>query len=336
MHSGHAAGFDCDHEGGSSPCLDANALWLAAAPARLVSMPDALPLVARRVSSGLGLEYLSRPVVAKARSPAADGREVPLVRDAVVATWLWAFGIGLGTELSAALPLTLHQEGSGAQGLVTQRSEPLPATALRDPRLSVGTSFLDLPPRSLVLGVGPLTGRFDLTLALPLGQTDRLAGNGSVTVAPRASTALRFAPGFVAASLGARWREPTGLAGARFGTAATVNVGIGVDLFGRELLTMSLEAWAAPELRAQTRTLPDGSSVGATLIPAEWLVSFRSMPLVRERLSLQLGAGTALPLSEERRYDSAGTVTEERFAGATAAAVRLVLMAKYEPPALEF
>jgi hypothetical protein len=328
-----AQGLQCD-AGAGSPCIDADALWLPAAPTRLLGVPNARTLPARRISSGLALGYLSRPIVVRASSPAPGGREVPVVRDAFIATWMWATGIGLGTEVTGELPLTLHQDGSGAAALVSQHAEPLPTTALRDPKLGIGVDVLELPPRSLGGGLGPLTARLDLGVALPLGQKDRLAGSRSGVLAPEGTSTLRFGRGFTAASVGLRWRGPTRLGGARFGTAAQAKIGIGVDVLEHEHLTASIEAWALPELGSQTRRLPDGSRIRATLVPAEWLLSLRSVPMAERGLSLQLGGGAALPLSQERRHDAAGVATQKTFSGMTSCAFRLVFVARYQPPAL--
>jgi hypothetical protein len=329
-----AWGKDCGATAAASPCVDADTLWLPAAPTRLVSMPNARALDTRRWSSGLAFTYLSRPIVAKASSPAPEGREVPVLRNAFVATWMWAFGIGLGTEVTGELPLTLHQEGSGPGALVSQHAQPLPPTALRDPKLGVGADVFELTPHTLGGGLGPLTGRLDLSIALPLGQKDRLAGSRSAVVAPHGTATLRVGRGFVAVSVGLRWRETTRLAGARLGTAAQATIGGGVNLLERELLSAGLEAWALPELASQTRRLPDGSTIQATLVPAEWILSLRSLPMSEHALSLQLGAGTALPLSAERRHDADGTATRETFSGVTSCALRVVFVARYQPPAL--
>ncbi|MBN1606079.1 MAG: hypothetical protein JW940_05570 [Polyangiaceae bacterium] len=326
-----ASSKECD-DGARSPCVDADALWLPAAPTRLISIPNARTLTARGVSSGLAFTYLSRPIVARASSPAPEGREVPVVRHASVATWMWAIGVGLGMELIAQLPLTLHQDGTGALALVSERARPLPSTALRDPKLGMGIDVFDLPSRSLGAGLGPLTGRFDLAMALPFGQKDRLAGSRSAVVAPEGTTTLRLGRTFMAASVGLRWRQPSRLSEARFGTAAQTSIGIGVDLLEHERLSTSIEAWALPELGSQTRTLPNGSTIEATLVPAEWLLSLRSAPMGEQGLSLQVGGGAALPLSSERRHDAAGTATEETFSGMTSCAVRLVFVARYQPP----
>jgi hypothetical protein len=330
----HAEGSECDRTGASSTCIDADALWLRAAPTRLISVPNGRVLSARRMSSGLAISYLSRPIVTKASSPAPDGREVAVVRNAFVATWLWAFGLGLGTEVSGELPLTLHQQGSGASALVSQDASPLPATALRDPKLGIGVDVFESSSHDLGAGLGPLTGRFDLGIALPLGQKDRLAGSGSAVLAPEATTTLRFGRSFIAVSVGLRWRQPARLSGARLGTAAQGKLGAGVDLLEHQRLTASVEAWALPELGSQTRRLPDGSTIRATLVPAEWLLSLRSMPMREQGLSLQIGGGAALPLSEERRHDAAGRPTEQMFSGMTACAFRVVFVARYELPAL--
>jgi hypothetical protein len=65
----------------------------------------------------------------------------------------------------------------------------------------------------------------------------------------------------------------------------------------------------------------------AALVPSEWLVSVRSLPFSGGELAVQLGAGSGIPLSTERR---AGERTEH-FTGATAAALRVVATIKYAP-----
>src|SRR5690606_26731773 len=100
---------------------------------------------------------------------------------------------------------------------------------------------------------------------------------------------FRSGPLFVGANAGARLRTPTRFANARLGPQAVVAMGLGVDVL-REALSLGVEAFALPVLSSQTS--------GRALVPAEWMVTARTVPFADGEWAATLGGGTAIPLTE--------------------------------------
>jgi hypothetical protein len=314
----------CEPPSGVSPCIDANSLWLPAGDAKFLSIAPALPLRPNTFALGLSLSFLDRPVRLRVPSPDPEGRDINVVRDALDAAVLFSIGLTERWELTAAMPMALYQRGSGVQGVTSQSASPITSTALRDPRLGSGWSVIEHRP----LG---FAGKARLEISLPLGGAQSLAGEPSLVGAP--GIALELVRGRVrlGSEIGFRFRPVTEIAGARVGSQAMVALGIGFDVLQDSLLSLALEGWMLPSLVSQNRDLPDGTRVrDALLAPAEWQLSARSMPI--DRIALQLGFGTALPLSSERRILADGSSDTEHFAGVTAARLRLVLVVRYVPP----
>lgn len=321
--SSPAPAVGCAEDSDFSPCIDADALWLAPAATRFVAIDAARVLPERQWIAGLGVTYLARPVELHVASPDPEGRTIAVVDDALNATAFAAFGLGSDLEVEAALPFTVYQTGAGVQGITTQHAEPLRAQALRDPRL--GASF------QLLQGVSrwSLSSRATLRLALPLGTDDALAGDRSFVLAPGTTWVAEPAPFFAAVHVGARVRAVTQLGSARLGSQLVASLGLGIDIFPYELLSVSAEASLLPVLTSQASRAPNGAAVEGRLIPAEWLLSARSRPLRATNLSVQLGAGTGMPLSAEERTTPDGTTESDHFAGITTPRYRIVLALRY-------
>lgn len=323
-----ASAAECTPPNGLSTCIDSNSLWMAPEGGRFVSIPAARTLPARRFTFALGASYLSHPIVLQAPSPDPEGREILVVDDAVDATLLFGYGASDKLEVGAALPMVLYQTGAGVEGLTSQSAPPIARSAARDPRLSASYSLSD---RRLgdSAGVG-IKAR--LELSLPFGDQHFFAGERSFVVAPSLVSSLHFGRFYAAGSLGLRLRPSAELAGARVGSQLSSELGAGVDILPRQMLSFGAEAWLLPTLVSQDHDLPDGTHVqGGVLVPAEWLASLRSSPLPSGELTLQLGGGTAIPLSSEKRVAPDGTSSTDHFAGVTAPRFRLVLVVRYVP-----
>jgi OmpA-OmpF porin, OOP family len=314
----------CDPPSGVSPCIDANSLWLPAGDASFFSVAPALPTPEASLSLGLALGFLDRPVRLRAPSPDPEGREINVVKDSLDAALLASYGLTERLELTLALPMALYQRGAGVQGFTSQSAPPLSTTVFRDPRLGAGLSVIEHRP----LG---FSGKARVELSFPIGGEQNLAGGRTFAFAPSFTLELVRGRFRLASEVGFRLRGVSEIAGTRVGSEATLALGVGFDVLRDSLLSVALESWILPSLLSQERDLPDGTRVrNVVLAPSEWLLSVRSMPV--PGLAFQLGGGTALPLSSERRIFADGTSDVDSFAGVTSARWRIVLVARYALP----
>jgi hypothetical protein len=317
---------DCDARTRLSPCFDADALWIPAAPSRFLSIPRSAAMASREFSVGFGVTYLSRPVVAKAMSPDPSGRTLLVVDDVVDASFAAAYAPARHVELGVVLPLALHRTGAGLTGISSQNGPPLVGTALRDVRLGVGH---DLVLKQVEGSRYRFSAMSRLELALPTGNDDAFAGDRGPVLAPSFTLGLRAGPVSFGAQEGARLRRSSDFGGARLGTQLVTSVGVNVDVVGGGLFSISAEAWLLPNLLSTRREFPDGASVTAGAhVPAEWLASawLRVSPLL-----IGLGGGTAIPLSSETRVSPEGVASTEHFAAVTSPRFRFALTARYAP-----
>jgi hypothetical protein len=308
----HAADVDCDPSSGISTCIDSDSLWVAPGQTRFFGIFRAAK-AAPGFGFGVATSYLSRPIVLTAASPDPEGRDINVVRDAVNVTYLWSYAAG-DLELGLATPVTLHQRGAGAEGVTSQSASPIGRTAVRDPRLSLAYV---LPVPAGWRNSGGFAAKADLTLSAPLGDADRYASSGGFVVAPSIVLGADMGRLHLAGDVGVRLRRTSRLATARVGSTLHSSLGISVDLLSKELLALGAEAWVQPSLVSQ-KTPERGAE--PTLVVSEWLASLRSVPTADPAFSLQLGGGTAIPLSS----DGAGP-----FAGVTSPEFRFVLSARY-------
>lgn len=316
----------CAPASGVSTCFDTNNVWVHAGPTRFVSIAPAEPIEHRTLALAVLSSYLDRPVQLRAPSPDPDGRDIPVVRGVVDLSLAYAYGLTPDLELSLATPIVLHQTGSGAEGITSQSAPPLGSAAVRDPRVGAGFTLPfghdNAGPRSFA--------KLRLELGVPLGDDHRYAGAGNFTLAPSFSMSTEQGPIHFAGELAARLRPSVPFATARIGSALLTAVGVGVDVF-REYLSIEAEAFMLPSLVSQPGQTSSASRThDGVLVPAEWLLSLRSVPTQDPAFSLSLGGGTGLPLSSETREtpDQAAT---ERFAGVTTPRFRLFFGARYTP-----
>lgn len=303
-----ASSSPCDPAGSISTCVDAEGLQLPGGDSSFVGLPEARTPRSGRVVVGVATTYAYRPLVLNVASPDPEGRDIELVKDLATTSLAWSYAPRDWLEALLVLPFTPYQRGSGPNALASQTGAALPRTAVRDPRL--GAAF------ALPSPLPELDARALVELALPLGDPDRFARSPSATFSPGLALGSRQGRLELGSFLGLRLREAARLESARVGSELVGMVGVAAQVLERERLSVALEA----HLRSTLLTQPGG----ATLAPAEWLLSVRSVPSAHERLVLQLGGGTALPLSSGERD---GETTH--FAGATAPALRGVLGVRY-------
>lgn len=312
-----ARATECAPRSAVSPCIASEGAWLPAIPSRFVTVPDARPLASHALSVGLG--YRARPIVLVAPSPDPEGRDIDVVRDAIDFTTGWALRATPWLELSLVAPVTLYQRGAGPEATTTQNPTPLRHTAVHDPRVGFGTP---LPVPRAWERASHFAAKAELWLSLPWGDEDRFAGEAGAVVAPGIVLGARFGSVHLGSQLGARLRRSAQLSTARVGSELTTALGVSVDLLDDELLGVAAEAWLAPSLVEQPQA-------DAVLLPAEWMASVRSAPLRDRAFSLQLGAGTALPLSSATRDGAT-----DHFAGVRSPSFRGILLLGYRPRAV--
>jgi hypothetical protein len=106
-------------------------------------------------------------------------------------------------------------------------------------------------------------------------------------------------------------------------------LGAGYDALHGGRLTVAIEAFVAPYLSQEDRTLPDGTRVDAgALVPSEWMLSARTRLAA---FSIGLGGGTAIPLSSESRTSPVGLETTSNYAAVTSPVYRFVVSLRYVP-----
>ncbi len=300
---------ECEPAGGVSPCLDAEGLWLASGRAEFLGLEPTRAAPAGYVATSVGTSYAHRPVVLNVPSPDPDGRDINVVRHLVTTTVLMNYAPWSGLELTLSAPFTPLQDGAGTEAIASRVSPPLVSTAVRDPRLGVAY-------------VTPLTEfsnlRAQADVMLPLGDEHALAGDPALGIAPRVTIGAELAPVQLSGALGARIRESVPFASARWGSELSSALGLAAPLLAKQRLSVALEG----HLRSSLLEQPGG----AVLAPAEWLLSLRSAPFADEAVVLQLGGGTALPLSSAQRDGET-----QHFAGLTAPRVRGVFVVRYAP-----
>lgn len=318
-----AAATDCAPAGHASPCFDADLSWLAAGSARFFGVASADTPPDRQVALGVAFTYLLRPVQLNAPSPDPEGRDVRVVEQRVDWSPLLAYGLGASAELTLSTPIVLWQTGAGVEGITSRDGPAIGRAAIRDPRVGVGWRWLDVGARAAPWFASKL--RFEV--ALPFGDERWLVGSTAPVAAPSVAAELRAGRFRAGAEVGARFARRVELVDSAIGSFARVAIGCGFELLGRERLSLAAEAWAMPSLVSQPESGGATRVHDARLIPAEWLFSVRSVPA--PGLQLQLGGGTAIPLSSATRSDASDAASA--FAGVGAARVRVVLSVRWVP-----
>lgn len=263
----------------SAPCLDAQLQWLAPGREGATVVGAERTLTRGRATAAMALGWMSRPIVLVAPSPDPDGRELNVVDHALDLTWLLGLGVGAGVQLELAAPVVVWQSGAGADAAVSSLPQPLPTTAVRDPRL--GLSAQVVGDRTSALGVAAR-----VVLSAPLGDEAALAGGDGAVLAPELALGWRRGRWQLAAALGARLRSRVHVATNVVDDQVVAEVGGKLRLLAEETLFVTIGGWVGPVLAP-----PPAGSAGA---PGEWSLGLGSRPA--PRLALHLSGGSGLPL----------------------------------------
>ena len=303
LHASPSAAGDCD--GALSTCIDADNLWVHPGPTPWLALGGASTTPEDRMSFGLVVSYLSRPIGVRVASPDPEGTVIYAVDNAVDATFLWSLGITDRLELTVAAPVTVWQDGAGLADVVGS-DEELPRSSVRDTRL--GLAFAVLPrPRAGSADGFALASRFEFTL--PVADARAFAGSRTATFVPSLAADLRLGGLLFAGELGARIRGESELGGARVGSQLMAGAGASYEVLPKELLRVGAEAFALYTFASQQppMTERDEFDAGPALVPAEWIASARTAPLLGGDVSLSLAGGGPIPFADS------SAITTPRF-----------------------
>ena len=344
-----ALAADCQVAGELSTCIDADNLWPHAGPSEWLAVGSSATTPEDRVAFGVTLSYLSRPIGVRVSSADPDGTLIYVVDNAINATFLWTLGITDRLELTLATPVTLWQDGAGLADILGS-DQPLPRSALHDARFGFALALLARPRSGRLQDSGEskpstegasggqqlnpvdgggerrsptalnglgVTSRFEFTL--PVGDERAFAHSPTVTLAPSLAADYRFGPLLVGAELGARIRGESEFAGARVGSQLAFGVGASFDILNRRLLTVGAEAFGLYTFAEQSPPTRDRDEFtkGPALVPAEWIASVSTAPVLGGDVRFTLGGGGPIPFSADP------AITTPRF--------RLDLALRYAP-----
>ncbi|WP_438032297.1 OmpA family protein [Sorangium sp. So ce204] len=287
---------ECAPASGLSGCIDADNLWPHAGGGPFFAVGSTGTAPSAKASFGLVASYLSRPVGLRTASPDPEGTVIHALDNMVDATFLASFGLTDRLEVTVAAPVTLYQDGAGFSDVLGTDTE-LQRSVMRDARL--GAALAIVPPAQR----GPLDGfslAARLDLGVPTGDGSVFASAGTVTLAPSVTAAYRLGKLLLATEVGARLRGSSTLIDAEVGPQLLGALGASVDVLPDRWLTASAEAFALYTLAEQPAGAP-------ALVPAEWILSATSAPLLAGDVSLSAGGGGAIP------FASGGAFTAPRF-----------------------
>ena len=293
---GRAEAQSCTPKGGLSTCVDTDNLWVAPGAGPFFSVAPTQTMPTGRVSFGLVLSYLSRPLSFGVSSPSSAGTTIHALDNVINASFLASLGISDRLELTLAAPVTLYQGGAGLGAVIGTKDELVRST-VRD--LRFGASFAILARPRTGESKGPaLTLRADF--ALPTASPGTFAGAATMTAAPSLTFDQRFGKLDLAAQAGARIRGESQLANAVIGTQLYYSLGASYAVLPAGLLSLSGEAFALLTLAKQgPRKLGSEAGTSHALVPAEWIASATTTPFLAGDLGFTLGGGGPLPLSPE-------------------------------------
>jgi hypothetical protein len=298
-------------------CINSDTYWPNPGPTRFATVNGTETVARGLVSFGLMATYLSRPILLHIASPGPGGSDQFVVDNQVTGNFLFAYGVTERLQLDFALPVTFIQSGAGISPL--SGGEDLKDTAVRDLRFGLAYALV---PRTRVApeasaqrgGIGNLWAlAARLTVSAPTGDSDQFAGERTAVFAPNVAGDFRYDRFFAGVDVGARLRPVTEFAGARVGTQLTTGLGAGVDVLKRELLSFTAEARAYVNFAEQHDTEQSAFGItshgnGKTIVPAEWMVTARSAPVLAGDVTLFAGGGGPIPFG-----DAAITVPRFRF-----------------------
>lgn len=307
----------------SSPCFDANALWLPAGRASFFSMPDTRVIAPGQLGFGAATELLHQPVVLHAASPDADGRQIRVLDAAVDVSYFLAFGLARNLEASVLASTRVYQSGAGAGSVTSQSAPVLTHNAVRDPRLGLAYSLDE------ALAVPGFGLRFAVDATVPLGERDPFANERSFVTMPNATLGYHFGALQLSAEFGLRLRQAVDFGGAKLGNQGFVALGVAGTVFPR-WLTLSAELFALPPLSDSRGSAASPLVSSARLFPAEWLAGLRSAFGQTGPWTLSIAGGGGIPLSSETRDSSSGPQTSY-FMGMTTPDFRAIVLVRFTP-----
>lgn len=298
-------------------CINSDTFWPNPGPTRFATVGGTETVGSGQVGFGLVATYLSRPVVLRVASPGPGGSDQYVVDNQVTGNFLFAYGVTDRLQLDFALPVTFIQTGAGTSPLTG--GADLRDTAVRDLRFGFAYALVPrarISPDASRAQTGPghswsLASRF--TLSAPTGDSSDFAGERSAVLAPAITADYRYSILFAGLDVGARIRPVTEFAGARVGSQITTGLGVGVDIFDRERLSIMAEArgyvnFAEQHDSTQSAFGPSSTPNGQSITPAEWMLAARTAPLLAGDVSFLAGGGGPIPIG-----DAAITVPRFRF-----------------------
>jgi OmpA-OmpF porin, OOP family len=293
----------CQAPRGLTTCVDVDNLWMHPGAGPFFSLGPTLTTAAGRISFGLALSYLSRPIGFNVSSPDPAGAASFSVDNALDASLLWGIGLTDRFELTLAAPVTLFQDGKGLNAVLGTQDE-LPRSAIRDFRFGMALRILSRPRSGEDRGPA-LTAR--LEFGAPVGTKNAFASTGTMVTVPTVVFDLRKGRFDLSAELGARIRPDRALADAVIGTQLSAALGASFDVIPRGALTLGAEAFGLFTLASQGQSTPSGDAARPPLLPMEWIASATTAPFLGGDVSMSLGGGGPIPTSSE------GAVTSPRF-----------------------
>jgi OmpA-OmpF porin, OOP family len=298
-------------------CINSDTFWPNPGPTRFATIGGTETVGRGQVGFGLVATYLSRPVVLRVASPGPGGSDQYVVDDQVTGNFLFAYGVTERLQLDFALPVTFIQTGAGTSPLTG--GADIRDTAVRDLRFGIAYALVPrarVSPDAVSDATGPgrswsVGSRF--TVSAPTGDSSDFAGERSAVFAPAITADYRYRMLFAGVDLGARVRPVTEFAGARVGSQITTGLGVGLDIFDRERLSVMAEARSYVNLAEQHDTAQSAFGItsqpnGKAIVPAEWMLAARTAPLLAGDVSFLVGGGGPIPIG-----DSAITVPRFRF-----------------------
>ena len=309
-----SARADCPPLTYASACLDADPLWVTAAPSPFVAVSAPRTTAPRRLVAGLALSHARRPIQLIAPAPDPRGRQLVGVAHLTTTTVLLAYGFARHSEVVVAAPFTLDQRGAGVAVLTTQQSSGVRRRPWRDPRFGYA---IQLWEKSGKLAASA-AARY--TVSLPWGDDDAFSTNRSAVSAPAVVVGFEYGRLVAASEVGLRLRQATRLGTARVGSELAVAVGAATKLVKNGRLLLAAELTARPSLVRQPAR-PDGGR--PLLAPAEWRLTLDQTLRKMRGPTLQLGAGGGL------RWSTTGGAPNETVAGVTTPSFRAVLVIRH-------
>ena len=304
-----AQAAECDPATELSTCVDVDELWFRAGNSVFLTGGGGTTTPAGSATFGLATSYSRRPLVLLAFAPDVNPREAYVIDNLLTSTFTFGLGVTDALEVTAAVPVTFYQDGSGYAAFTGSEAE-LTRSVLRDPRFGFVWAPVQRERTRDASGFA-LALRFDL--GIPLGEESEFAGVRGATFVPSASASYRLPPFEAKVEAEARVRREEQISNVFYGSQLGVTAGVSVEAYAPIRLSFSAEAFALPALSEQ------GDQAGA-LVPGEWLASARVAPFLSGDFFFQTGGGTGLPFTNS---------------SATAPELRAVFSLGYAPRGLD-